>query len=225
MKTILFLFLLITIATADAQMVKNNQIVIGKTDSVNSKILGEKRKVWVYLPNGYDNNAYSKQTYPVIYLLDGDGHFSSVTGMIQQLSEVNGNTVVPQMIVVAILNTDRTRDLTPTKALTGPDGSNADFLRSSGGGEKFTAFMEKELMPHIDSTYHTAPYKMLIGHSFGALTAINILLNHTDMFNSYVAIDPSMWWDGKKLLNQSRQLLAQKQQQEQWVELELQILQ
>jgi len=210
MKLFLFVLLVVAMAAANAQTVVNNRIFIGKTDSVSSKILNEKRKVWIYLPQGYDDPAFTKQRYPVVYLLDGDGHFASVTGMIQQLSEVNGNMVCPDMIVVAIPNTDRTRDLTPTRSLVGPDGKKIPGFETSGGNEKFISFIQNELIPHIDSTYLTAPYKMLIGHSFGGLTVMNIVVNHTDMFNSYVAIDPSMWWDGRKLLNQAHEVMKQK---------------
>jgi hypothetical protein len=143
-------------------------------------------------------------------LLDGDGHFPSVMGMIQQLSEVNGNTKCPEMILVAIPNTDRTRDLTPTHSTLDPTGKNVPDFKSSGGGEQFTGFLEKELMPHIDSVYSPAPYKILIGHSFGGLTAMNIVINHTAMFNSYIVIDPSMWWDGRKLLTQAAEVFKQK---------------
>src|SRR5580765_7701290 len=83
---------------------KDNRLVIGKIDTVNSKILKEKRQIWVYVPDEGKDNLYAKQKYPVIYLLDGDGHFYSVMGMIHQLSQVNGNTVVPPMIVVGIPN-------------------------------------------------------------------------------------------------------------------------
>lgn len=208
MKFFLSLLLAAAITAANAQTVKNNLVILGRTDSVNSKILKENRKVWVYLPSGYD--AAPKKTYPVVYLLDGDAHFASVAGMIQQLSEVNGNTKMPQMIVVAIPNTDRTRDLTPTNAMLDPGGKKVDNFKTSGGGEKFTAFIEKELMPHIDSVYKPAPYKVLIGHSFGGLTVMNIIINHTDMFNAYIAIDPSMWWDGRKLLTQASEVFKQK---------------
>jgi len=208
MKLFLALLLMAVITAVDAQTVKNNQVIIGKTDSVSSKILKEKRKVWIYLPTGYDAAAQTR--YPVVYLLDGDGHFASVAGMIQQLSEVNGNTVVPQMIIVGIPNTDRTRDLTPTNSMLDPAGKRVEDFKTSGGGEAFVSFMAKELIPHIDSTYHTAPFKLLIGHSFGGLTAMNIVINHTDMFNAYLVIDPSMWWDGRKLLNQGRDVFKQK---------------
>jgi uncharacterized protein len=178
-----------------------NSITIGKIDSLHSKILGEERKIWVYVPEGAKDTS---KRFPVLYLLDGDAHFSSVVGMIQQLSGVNGNTICPDMIVVGIPNTDRTRDLTPTHSLLLPDGSKPPFLKSSGGGEKFTAFLQKELIPHIDSLYPVSPYKMLVGHSFGGLTVMNIMVHHPEMFNTYVAIDPSMWWDKQKLLNEAR---------------------
>ena len=100
----------------------NNKIVIGKVDSVYSNILGEQRKVWVYVPSGFMGTNDSSTRFPVVYLLDGDSHFQSVVGVIQQLSEANGNSNFPQMIVVAIPNTDRTRDLTPTHIAS--DSSN-----------------------------------------------------------------------------------------------------
>lgn len=188
-------------ATLRAQTITNHQIVIGKTDSVNSAILKEKRTVWIYLPDGY---AGSKDRYPVIYLLDAEWNFAAFTGMVHELSEVIGNTVYPQCIVVSVPNTDRTRDLTPTHAEIGPDGKHMEGMQTSGGGESFTAFLQKELMPHIDSAYRTAPYKMLVGHSFGGLTAMNIFVHHTDLFNSYLVIDPSMWWDSRKLLHETQ---------------------
>ncbi|MGN6639599.1 MAG: alpha/beta hydrolase-fold protein, partial [Mucilaginibacter sp.] len=181
---------------------QNNNITIGKKDSIYSKILGEERKLWIYLPA---DAQQSKNKYPVVYLLDGDSHFASVSGMVQYL---NGVGVSPDMIVVAILNTDRPRDLTPTHSLLMPDGSKSNDLKTTGGGEKFISFLQKELIPHVQSTYPAAPYKMLIGHSLGGLTAMNILINHPDLFNAYVAIDPSMWWDNKKLLNQADKVFA-----------------
>lgn len=183
-----------------------NNISIGKIDSLYSKTLSEERKIWIYVPDGAKDTS---RRFPVLYLLDGDAHFSSVVGMIQELSGVNGNTICPDMIVVGIPNTDRTRDLTPTHSLLYPDGTKSNDLKSSGGGEKFTAFLQKELIPHIDSLYPVAPYKMLVGHSFGGLTVMNIMVHHPDMFNNYVAIDPSMWWDKQKLLNQARDAFQQ----------------
>ncbi len=202
----IFLFLLAGCSHAPQTVGRGNEIVIGKIDSFYSKTLGEERKVWVHVPDGGPDR--SKQRYPVVYLLDGDAHFPSVEGMIQQLSEVNGNTVVPDMILVGIPNTDRLRDLTPTRARTGYMPGDTSSVRNSCGGENFTTFIEKELIPHIDSLYPTAPYKMLIGHSLGGLMVINTLIHHTQLFNAYLAIDPSMWWDNQLLLHQTDSVLA-----------------
>lgn len=205
----LFVFLLVTSSFfASAQL--ENKIVLGTIDSIDSKILREPRKIWVYVPNTGPGGIYSKQRYPVVYLLDGDAHFYSVVGMIQQLSQVNGNTICPEMIVVGIPNTDRTRDLTPTHIISDLPMMDSTSSVTSGGGEKFISFIEKELIPHIDSLYPTEPYRMLIGHSFGGLTVINTLVHHTSLFNAYVAIDPSMWWDNYRLLNETKAVLAAK---------------
>jgi predicted alpha/beta superfamily hydrolase len=206
----IFLFILSAGLAFHVNAQTDNKIVIGKVDSVYSKILNEQRKVWVYTPGMTSGNNDPSQRYPVVYVLDGDGHFASVVGMIQQLSQVNGNTVYPEMVVVAITNTDRTRDLTPTHVTSDPPMMDSNFSKTSGGGENFVAFIEKELMPHIDSVYPTQPYKTLIGHSFGGLTVMNVLINHTRLFNAYIAIDPSMWYDGGRFLEATKKKLAEK---------------
>jgi predicted alpha/beta superfamily hydrolase len=206
----LIIILLFPVFAATSQTVKNDDLVIGKVDSITSKILKENRKIWIYLPASATDKKYQKQHYPVLYLLDAESHFSSVTGMIQQLSEANGNTVLPEMIVVGIPNKNRTRDLTPTNALTGPDGNKNPSFEKSGGGEKFAAFMEKELIPYIDSLYAPSPLRTIIGHSFGGLTVMNLLVHHPGLFNQYIAIDPSMWWDRRKLLNETKAAMLDK---------------
>ncbi|NNV56781.1 alpha/beta hydrolase-fold protein [Limnovirga soli] len=209
MKFVLFVLLFVLLAFK-IQAQQENSIVIGKVDSVYSRILNEQRKIWVYVPDMRGGMHAPNQKYPVVYLLDGDGHFESVVGMIQQLSEVNGNTVVPEMIVVGIPNTDRTRDLTPTHIDSDLPMMDSGFSRTTGGNENFISFIEKELMPHIDSAYPTQPYKTLIGHSFGGLTVMNVLTNHTKLFNAYIAIDPSMWYDKERFLQATKQKLTAK---------------
>ena len=202
----LLLFILFVLSSGHAQTLSNS-IVIGTIDSIYSTILKEKQSIWVHVPNRNTNSIFGGQSrYPVIYLLDGDAHFYSVVGMMHQLSQVNGNTICPEMIVVGILNNDRTRDLTPTHITT--LGGDSNFVRTSGGGKDFVAFIEKELIPHIDSLYPTAPYRMLIGHSFGGLMVIYSLFNHSELFNSYLAIDPSLWWDNQMLLKQANENLS-----------------
>ena len=187
----LLLIALLTLSLPPLTAQQTNPVVIGAIDTLHSQILNEQRIIWIHVPTSAQS---VKKKYPVVYLLDGDWNFTSVVGMIDLLSSVNGNNFWPEMIVVGILNTDRKRDLTPTHVASRL-WIDDDFARSFGGGEAFMSFIEKELIPHIDSLYPTNPYRMLIGHSLGGLTVINALVHHNNLFNSYVAIEPSMWWD------------------------------
>ena len=189
---------------AQISQTQPKQIVIGLIGTIQSKILNEQREVWVYVPKSASDTNFSKQSYPVVYLLDGELFFSSVVGMIQSLSSAY---VCPEMIVIGILNTDRTRDLTPTHMDSWQVMGlvlDSDVCKNSGGGEKFISFIEKELIPYIDSLYPTASYRILIGHSFGGLTVMNTLIYHPNLFKAYVAIDPTMSWDNQKLLKEAK---------------------
>jgi uncharacterized protein len=205
---LLVVVLFIGACTNEKSQKADNRIVAGTIDSLYSKILDEERKIWVYVPS--TDNLFARQSFPVVYLLDGDAHFFSVMSLIQQFSEVNMNMVLPQMILIGITNTDRTRDLTPSHVLTDGDIPDSTFFTTSGGGERFTSFIEKELIPYVDSLYPTSPYRVLIGHSYGGLFSVNTLLNHTKLFNGYIAIDPSLNWDNNLLIKQAKELLAQK---------------
>lgn len=181
---------------------QSNDITIGKIDTINSKILNEQRTLWIYVPRGSDESVFTKKTFPVVYLLDGDAHFYSTVGMMHQLS-TNGNTVCPEMIVVGITNTNRMRDLTPSKPGPGDNPLiSPAMLANTGGGENFISFIEKELIPYINSKYPTEPFKTFIGHSLGGLMVMHTFLNKPELFNAYVAIDPSMQWDKQKLLKE-----------------------
>lgn len=181
-------------------------IELGHVDTIYSTILGEKRAAWIYVPRQEANPAMARKTFPVIYLLDGNEHFGYVTSLVRQFSE--GFThFLPEMIIVGIPNTDRIRDLTPTPMRESPDLDSAT-LAKTGGGQAFLRFLEKELIPYMDSAYPTAPYRTFIGHSLGGLMVIEALMHHRHVFNAYISIDPSLWYDNRKLLKESRVLLA-----------------
>ena len=180
-------------------------IVIGHTDSLFSNILDEPRKLWIHIPESARSSQQDRK-YPVLYLLDGPGHFYSVTGMIKQLSTSNGNTILPEMIVVAMPNTNRSRDLTPTNVDT--DFFTGDSITyDSGGGDNFLDFIEDELIPHIENTYPAAPYRTFVGHSFGGLSVLHALITRPHVFNNYISIDPSLWWDNMRYKNYADSLL------------------
>ncbi len=206
MKPTIFCLSLFITTSIFAQ--NNNTITIGSLDSIYSNILHEKREIWVSMPDTTSpDGIFYPQRYPVVYLLDGDENsFATVAVMLRQMGGGSGNTGFPAMILVGIPNTDRTRDLTPTHGGASP-GLDSMSAAHSGGGENFIAFLEKELIPHIDAAYPTAPYRVLIGHSFGGLTAMHILINHTSLFNAYLASDPSMGWGNQQLLKQAQTAL------------------
>jgi predicted alpha/beta superfamily hydrolase len=200
MKNRIFLNVLIILLNIIPAISQNSEkITIGNVERIYSKVLKEERKIWVYNP-GYGQNKYNIDHYPVLYLLDAEDHFYSTVGMIKQMS---GRW--PEMIIVGITNTIRDRDLKPT--ITNPNGV-VDL--NSGGGGNFMNFIEKELIPHIDSIYPTAPYRIFSGHSLGGLTVINTLLNSTSLFNAYIAIDPSLWWNNQTLVAQAPKIFSTK---------------
>ncbi|NLR82925.1 alpha/beta hydrolase [Chitinophaga eiseniae] len=168
---------------------------------IPSKVLGEDRKVYIYLPPA--DTLQRDKRYPVLYVLDGDNHFSLMAEYCRYLSRRDVN-VVPEMIIIGIPNTNRTRDLTPNHSIIDydgkPDTSSNSRFKSSGGGNNFLQFIGTELIPYIDAHYKTQPFKIFAGHSFGGITTINCLLTQQDMFNAYIAISPSFWWDNGYLL-------------------------
>ncbi len=204
-KPLILLLCILCFGTAKAQ--SGTAVAFGHTDSLYSAVLKENRNLWVYVPESNPLDIFTPERYPVVYLLDGDAHFEFVVSMLRQLSSPNGSEMLPKMMVVAIPNTDRMRDLSPSHVDSAPH-LDENFLRTTGGGEDFLAFIEKELMPYIESKYPTAPYRTLIGHSLGGLMVMQALVHHPDMFQAYVAIDPSMWWDNQKLLNTDKTVLA-----------------
>jgi predicted alpha/beta superfamily hydrolase len=151
----------------------------GNRLTIRSAVLGEDRVALVRTPPGYETNG---QRYPVLYMTDGDTHIGHTASTIEFLAR-NGR--LPEMLVVGITNTDRTRDLTPTKP---PSGSGAD---------KFVKFMETELIPAVEKAYRTQPYRIFSGHSFGGLLAVHIFTSRNDLFDAYIAVSPSLWWDNQ----------------------------
>lgn len=163
-------------------------VIIGHRTSIESTVLGEERPLLIYTPPGYEQGT---DRFPVLYLLDGDGHFHHASGVTQFLS---ANQRMPAMIVVGVPNLSqdgRTRDLTPP--LTQPD--TADRFPTAGGGSNFLKFLTDELQPWVESHYRTQPFRVLVGHSFGGLFATQALIEDPAAFEAWVSISPSLWWD------------------------------
>lgn len=172
---------------------------------IKSEVLGEERTVLIRTPFGYERNG---QRYPVLYMTDGDAHIQHTSSTIEFLAR-NGR--MPEMIIVGITNTDRGRDLTPTRSTqTRPDGKL--LFPTSGGADKFIKFIETELMPTIEAKYRTQPYRMFAGHSLGGLFAIHVMMTRPELFNSYIAVSPSLQWEDQLLVKRAEQFFTNRKE-------------
>jgi predicted alpha/beta superfamily hydrolase len=154
----------------------------GKLDSIHSAILNQERQVQVFVPKDYKPG--SGQKYDVLYVLDG-GNWN--TGLVSRVQAFLGNEgFIPSTIIVSVMGIDRNVELTPTHV--------ADF-KVSGGGPAFLGYIKNELIPYINKNYPSNGDNTLWGHSLSAMFAIYVMLNEPNLFKSYIAVDPSIWWD------------------------------
>jgi predicted alpha/beta superfamily hydrolase len=173
--------------------------------TLKSNVLGEERVVLISTPAGYET---SKQSYPVLYLTDGDAHIGHTASTIEFLAR-NGR--MPQMIVVGITNTDRTRDLTPVKSTAKtPDG--ALQWATSGSADNFLKFIETELIPDVEKRYRVKPYRVLAGHSLGGLFVVHAMMARPGVFNSYIAVSPSLQWENKEALKRAEEFFSKQKE-------------
>ncbi|HEX8334963.1 MAG TPA: alpha/beta hydrolase-fold protein [Segetibacter sp.] len=211
MKTVA-LYIILVFSTAITFAQKNKPVetpgskpfVLGVVDEIQSTVLGEKRVLNIYLPEGYNKNDTTK--YAVTYLLDGsaDEDFIHVVGL-YQFNNFSWIDRVPKSIVVGIATVDRRRDFTYPTSIE----RDRKKYPTTGHSDKFMAFIEKELQPFIEKTYKGNNSKTLIGQSFGGLLATEILLKKPTLFNKYIIISPSLWWDNGSLLNQTSTILTE----------------
>lgn len=178
----------------DFEFSENELITIGSTLTLQSNILGEGRELLISLPESYST---SDKLYPVVYILDPTDfyQFQYATSVIKALSDINK---IPEIIVVGVQSTDRSKDMTPSIDSTEHTGAN-----------NFRRFFKEELQIFISQQYRTQSYKIIVGHSFGGLFAIDTLIQQPDTFDAYIAISPSIWWDNGKLVEQTKSLFEE----------------
>ena len=176
--------------------------VLGLIDEIESKELTEKRILNIYLPEGYNQDDTLR--YPVIYLLDGsaDEDFIHIVGLVQ-FNSFEWINQIPKSIVVGIATVDRRRDFTFPTSIK----QDLKMYPTTGHSDKFIAFIEKELQPFIEKKYKSTTTKTIIGQSLGGLLATEILLKNPALFNKYIIVSPSLWWDNGSLLTQNSILL------------------
>ena len=155
----------------------------GERVSLPSKVLGEERTLLVAVPDGY---AASNVRYPVLYLTDAETQFVHTSATASFLARTGS---MPGVIVVGVVNTDRSRDLTPSRDPRFP---------TSGGADRFLDFLETELVPFVEARYRTAPYRIFAGHSAGGNFAFHAMRTRPGLFQGVIAVSPWLVWDKRK---------------------------
>lgn len=168
----------------------DDSIAIGRSTTVWSDVLQEQRRILISLPPHYRESA---KAYPVLYVLDAEAQFHAVTGAVESLSTFSER--IPEMIVVGVTNTLRSRDLTPRSE----SAVDLKYAPESGGANSFLQFLHEELQPWVAARYRTQPYRILLGHSYGGLFSIYALLTRPETFDAYLAVSPALQWNSQAL--------------------------
>lgn len=166
---------------------------------IQSKINEIPYTLYVSLPADYESG---KRRYPVVYLLDAGYSFAIAHNMVEHLVE---RRHLDPLILVAIAydgpaqyRLNRTRDYTPTRTLE--EGYGPEYQRHSGGGPKFLRFITEELIPFVEKNYRASPRRAIVGHSYGGLFGAWLMLRSSGIFDGYILVSPSLWYDDRLLL-------------------------
>jgi len=176
-------------------------LVIGETFTLQSRTLNEQRRINVYLPYMYADTPLKR--FPVLYMPDGGvaEDFIHVAGLLQVSI---GNGTMRPFILVGIENTQRRRDMTgPTEV-----AEDRKIAPVVGGSASFRKFIADELIPSVQRKYRTTSERAIIGESLAGLFVVETFMLQPDLFNTYIAFDPSLWWNKGALVKSSEKLLA-----------------
>lgn len=168
------------------------------TETLHSAVLNESRTITVQLPKSYASTPNKK--YPVIYRLDGKGNIPLITAVLERLQDASA---APEVIIVAIENTDRQRDLFPTvnQEPQGPVGIG-------GGAPKFLTFIENELIPFVDKKYRTHDFKVIAGASAGGVFVLYALQTKPELFQAHLAYSAAVWWNNGATAKSTKAFMA-----------------
>lgn len=175
-------------------------LAIGETFTIESRVLGETRRINVYAPAGYAESPDAR--LPVLYMPDGGigEDFLHVAGLVQVSV---GNGTMRPFLLVGIENTERRRDM------TGPTANEVDrkIAPRVGGSAAFRRFIRTELMPEVGRRYRTTDETAIVGESLAGLFVVETFLLEPDLFDTWIAFDPSLWWNDGELVARAPELL------------------
>ncbi len=201
-RSFLSLLLVCTVAGADDAAAPSQPVTIAQSYAVPSKILGQVRHINVYLPKGYEKGG---QRYPVLYLLDGgiQEDFLHIAGIASLAADFRR---LREFIVIGIEGIDRYHDLVHPTTIE----SEKKKLPTSGSSAAFRDFLTRELKPFVKSHFRLTAETVLIGESAGGLFVVETFLRQPDLFQGYIAVSPSVWWNGQSLSKEAAALLQKR---------------
>ena len=199
MKNLLY-FLLSLVITGRAAAQQPDSIPQHQTFTLASKQMGETRTINVWTPPEY---AAGKDSLPVMYMADG-GVNEDFPHIANTFASLIAAKKIPAMILVGIENTQRRRDLTGVTSIA----KDKEIAPVVGGSAQFRAFITDELFIEINKKYRTKNEKGIIGESLSGLFVMETFLQHPELFDYYIAFDPSLWWNNQYLLNHAEAYLS-----------------
>ncbi len=172
---------------------------VAKSYPLASAVLGQTRVVNIYLPPSY---AASTKPYPALILLDGGikEDFLHILGLASLAADYRH---IREFVLIGIEGIDRRHDFTAPSRLE----TDRAAIPTSGGSAKFREFLEKELLPFANKQVRLTDETVLIGESAAGLFVVETFLRQPELFKGYIAISPSLWWDGQSLAKEAQTLL------------------
>lgn len=194
------LFILLSLSSCSNARQANDPIPVHETFKLYSNHIGEERVINVWTPENY---KISKDSLPVMYMADG-GIKEDFPHIANTLAKLIKEGKIGPLILVGIENTQRRRDLTGFTEVA----KDKEIAAVVGGSEKFRAFIKDELFPEINKRYRTTAEKSIIGESVSGLFVMETFFLAPEMFDNFIAFDPSLWWNNHYLVRTAKEHLA-----------------
>ena len=169
---------------------------------------GEPWRIFLAVPQQPPEGA----GYPVIYLLDGNATFPLAWHALEERRRKKH--VEPVALVGLGYPTEdrfdvrrRFHDLTPPTAREYLEGRSEP--PRTGGQDQLRDFLCGPLRTAVAQRLPIdLARQALFGHSLGGLFVLHQLYTRPECFGTYLAADPSIWWNGRSILQEQSAFLA-----------------
>lgn len=181
-------------------------IVVGFMHRIYSSVYDRDQTITVRLPRGYTENP--DRRYPVVFSVDGgpEQDFELLSGI---AAEAEFSTSFEPFILIGVKTDDRYSQLTPPMTRLPPKRLKENFgdRIKPDGAATFRRYLAEDVIPWATGRYR-ADRKVLTAVSLGGLFVVDTFLEQPEMFDDYIALTPSLWWDGGRIADEAAANLA-----------------